>query len=258
MSAFILLSGLFVYDIFWVFGTNVMKTVALSLNIPIKLLFFNYSPKPSMLGLGDIIIPGAFITLMHRYDRYLKNEKSSFNFHSPIDTTNYKAVFDKYFNILMDWSYANDTIRYKYFNISLVGYIFGLLSSFIFMQLTKAAQPALLYLVPSLIAAVLGAAYYESPREFEKLIAYKEIQQNKGTSDDVTSHTEPTSETVEQLEPEPELELEPEPEPEPLTAENDHNSDDEPTDQVDIDDAMANMVHKGEEVREPNEEIPTM
>jgi len=32
----ILLGGLFVYDIFWVFGTNVMVTVAKSFDAPIK------------------------------------------------------------------------------------------------------------------------------------------------------------------------------------------------------------------------------
>lgn len=32
----ILLCGLFVYDIFWVFGTNVMVTVAKSFEAPIK------------------------------------------------------------------------------------------------------------------------------------------------------------------------------------------------------------------------------
>lgn len=36
---FILLWLLFVYDIFWVYGTDVMVTVAKNLDIPIKLLF---------------------------------------------------------------------------------------------------------------------------------------------------------------------------------------------------------------------------
>ena len=35
----ILLGGLFFYDIFWVFGTNVMVTVAKSFEAPIKLVF---------------------------------------------------------------------------------------------------------------------------------------------------------------------------------------------------------------------------
>ncbi len=61
----ILLGGLFFYDIFWVFGTNVMVTVAKSFEAPIKLVFpqdllengLNAS-NMAMLGLGDIVIPG--------------------------------------------------------------------------------------------------------------------------------------------------------------------------------------------------------
>ncbi len=36
LTGCILLGGLFVYDIFWVFGTNVMVTVAKSFEAPIK------------------------------------------------------------------------------------------------------------------------------------------------------------------------------------------------------------------------------
>ncbi|KAL0390770.1 UNVERIFIED_CONTAM: Signal peptide peptidase [Sesamum calycinum] len=55
----ILLAGLFVYDIFWVFFTPVMVSVAKSFDAPIKLLFpTSDSARPfSMLGLGDIVIP---------------------------------------------------------------------------------------------------------------------------------------------------------------------------------------------------------
>lgn len=66
--------GLFVYDIFWVFFTPVMVSVAKSFDAPIKLLF----PRPrgiadektlfSMLGLGDIVLPGVFVALLLRYD----------------------------------------------------------------------------------------------------------------------------------------------------------------------------------------------
>jgi minor histocompatibility antigen H13 len=57
----ILLWGLFFYDIFWVFFTPVMVTVAKNIDGPIKLLFpttYSWS-KFNMLGLGDIVIPGA-------------------------------------------------------------------------------------------------------------------------------------------------------------------------------------------------------
>lgn len=56
-----LLCGLFFYDVFWVFGTEVMVAVAKGINAPIKILFpkaLGVKPMPlSMLGLGDIVIP---------------------------------------------------------------------------------------------------------------------------------------------------------------------------------------------------------
>ncbi|WAR22921.1 HM13-like protein [Mya arenaria] len=57
----ILLGGLFIYDVFWVFGTNVMVTVAKSFEAPIKLVFPQdllenglAANNFAMLGLGDI------------------------------------------------------------------------------------------------------------------------------------------------------------------------------------------------------------
>jgi minor histocompatibility antigen H13 len=61
-TGFLLLSLLFFYDIFFVFGTDVMLTVAKNIDAPIKLLFpKNWNivpPEFSLLGLGDIVIPG--------------------------------------------------------------------------------------------------------------------------------------------------------------------------------------------------------
>jgi len=69
---FILLWGLFFYDIFWVYGTDVMVTVAKNIDAPIKLLFpLDLAATPdkfSMLGLGDIVIPGIFVALCLKYD----------------------------------------------------------------------------------------------------------------------------------------------------------------------------------------------
>lgn len=75
----LILSTLFVYDIYFVFFTPLMVTVAKSLDIPAKLLF----PRPAgprddpgkqalaMLGLGDIVLPGIIIGLALRFDLYL-------------------------------------------------------------------------------------------------------------------------------------------------------------------------------------------
>lgn len=74
-----ILSTLFVYDIYFVFFTPLMVTVAKSLDIPAKLLF----PRPAgprdepgkqalaMLGLGDIVLPGIIIGLALRFDLFL-------------------------------------------------------------------------------------------------------------------------------------------------------------------------------------------
>ncbi|KAG8131525.1 putative Minor histocompatibility antigen H13 protein, partial [Naja naja] len=58
----ILLGGLFIYDVFWVFGTNVMDLLEKGLE----------ADNFAMLGLGDIVIPGIFIALLLRFDISLK------------------------------------------------------------------------------------------------------------------------------------------------------------------------------------------
>lgn len=71
-----LLSLLFFYDIFFVFGTDVMLTVAKGIDAPIKLQFpkdfSGETNKFAILGLGDIVIPGVFVSLCLRYD-FLKS-----------------------------------------------------------------------------------------------------------------------------------------------------------------------------------------
>lgn len=66
-NGMILLSGLFFYDIFWVFRTDVMVTVAKSFDAPIKVVFpkdiFAETFQFTMLGLGDIVIPGPSLSL---------------------------------------------------------------------------------------------------------------------------------------------------------------------------------------------------
>ncbi|KAF6260106.1 signal peptide peptidase-domain-containing protein [Scenedesmus sp. NREL 46B-D3] len=87
-----LLSGLFVYDIFWVFCTPVMVSVAKNLTrrssccsraSPLRAMSAAAAagaaakPNFAMLGLGDIVIPGMFVALMLRYDVH-SNFKSSY------------------------------------------------------------------------------------------------------------------------------------------------------------------------------------
>ncbi|KAJ8016550.1 hypothetical protein DPEC_G00008410 [Dallia pectoralis] len=140
----ILLGGLFVYDVFWVFGTNVMVTVAKSFEAPIKLVFpqdlleqgFGAS-QFAMLGLGDIVIPGIFIALLLRFDVSLKKDTRT------------------------------------YFYTSFVAYIFGLGMTIWVMHTFKHAQPALLYLVPACIGFPVVVALLKG--ELTEMFRYEEV-----------------------------------------------------------------------------------
>lgn len=155
----ILLVGLFFYDIFWVFGTDVMVTVAKSFDAPIKLLFPREFPtatekgKFSMLGLGDIVIPGIFIALLLRYDAHRAN------------VTTADQVFAK-----------------PFFHTNLVSYVLGLVATVVVMYAFNAAQPALLYLVPACLGASLVTAGYL--KEFTQLLAYSEEEEEEDSKED--------------------------------------------------------------------------
>ncbi|KAG9353195.1 hypothetical protein JZ751_017771 [Albula glossodonta] len=133
----ILLAGLFVYDVFWVFGTNVMVTVAKSFEAPIKLVF----PQDllergldannfAMLGLG------IFIALLLRFDVSLKKNTRT------------------------------------YFYTSFLAYVFGLGLTIFVMHTFKHAQPALLYLVPACIGFPVVVALVKG--ELTEMFRYEE------------------------------------------------------------------------------------
>ncbi|GJQ87881.1 hypothetical protein Trydic_g1151 [Trypoxylus dichotomus] len=126
------LFGLFIYDIFWVFGTDVMVTVAKSFEAPIKLIFPQdlltnglAANNFAMLGLGDIVIPGIFIALLLRFDCSLKRKSN------------------------------------VYFNATCFAYFLGLMTTIFVMHVFKHAQPALLYLVPACLGTPLLLALFK-------------------------------------------------------------------------------------------------
>lgn len=141
----ILLAGLFVYDVFWVFCTPVMVTVAKSFDAPIKLLFPRAlaasaapgaQPPFSMLGLGDIVIPGVFVALLLRFDA------------------------------------ARGAGKKAYFPAAFAAYTLGLATTIVAMHAFDAAQPALLYIVPAVLGAVGCAA--AARKEVAPLLAWSE------------------------------------------------------------------------------------
>jgi len=148
----ILLGGLFFYDIFWVFGTDVMVTVAKSFEAPIKLVFPQDllenglgATNFAMLGLGDIVIPGIFIALLLRYDISLKRNS---NF---------------------------------YFYATFLAYIGGLLTTILVMHVYKHAQPALLYLVPACLGVPLFLGLVRG--DIKSMFSYSDHPEEEQTED---------------------------------------------------------------------------
>jgi hypothetical protein len=120
------LAGLFCYDAFWVFGTDVMMTVATKVEAPVKFL---YTAPPSdversypfsVLGLGDVVIPGLFVRLMSKIDEILQPKNLS------------------------------------YFQVATAAYAAGLALCFGANEIYHNGQPALFYLDPSLIGGTLA------------------------------------------------------------------------------------------------------
>ncbi|MCJ1363766.1 hypothetical protein MMC16_002875 [Acarospora aff. strigata] len=194
----LILSSLFVYDIYFVFFTPLMVTVATKLDIPIKLLF----PRPpgpdadpakqslSMLGLGDVVLPGMMIGLALRFDLYLfylrkQSHQATVDAHTadigaqenkpgaPDDSkqTVSKAkwhsatgCWGERFWIGQSHVYAGSQhmegriFPKTYFHASLRGYVVGMLVTLGVMQIAGHAQPALLYLVPGVLGSLWGTA----------------------------------------------------------------------------------------------------
>ena len=178
-NAAIMLCGLFVYDVWWVFGTEVMVTVAKGIDGPIKFLFVRSldavaeaaataeaaarlnataaalsakhadpvppGPSFSMLGLGDIVVPGLFIALLLRFD-----------------AQNAKAPADA----------RPGDFAVPYFSAVMVAYAAGLAVTLYVMYAFDAAQPALLYLVPATLLTALGAGLCR--KELAPLVAFSE------------------------------------------------------------------------------------
>lgn len=139
-----LMAAFFAYDVYFVFFSDIMLTVAKTLNIPAKLLFprtretFALSNSSvgdgnfAMLGLGDIILPGCFIAFVSRLEDAFNSGRvgpARADGRGPVRLLG-KALA----------AYA-----------AAVGTAMGCLTVF------RAAQPVLLYIVPYIVATTLAA-----------------------------------------------------------------------------------------------------
>ena len=141
---------------------------------PIKLVF----PKAfavgdadaqfSMLGLGDIVVPGLFIALLLRFDA------SKATYERMCRQRTRKSGGGE---AMLARSKAPDNFPQVYFNVTMVGYVLGMIATLVVMYHFHAAQPALLYLVP----AVLGSAFLAAAlkNEVEQLFQYTEESEDQ-------------------------------------------------------------------------------
>ena len=186
----LILGALFCYDIWAVFFTPLMVTVAKNLDQPIKLVF----PRPdepshtageppvksfSMLGLGDIVLPGIMIGLALRFDLYMfylrKQKKTN---RATTDSSGHETAQEvveraTYVSVTGHWgdrfwtsflpaaslpAQLKSSFPKPYFTASLVGYVVGMLTTLGVMSVFQHAQPALLYLVPGVLVSLWGTA----------------------------------------------------------------------------------------------------
>ncbi|CAF0921454.1 unnamed protein product [Rotaria sordida] len=161
----LLLFGLVIYDVFWVyfshyiFTTNVMVRVATKeaenplttiakrlnfndyhaprLSLPGKIVFpsMQQQGRFSLLGLGDIIMPGLVLCFVLRFES--RKRANSLHNNDPLSFIN----------------------RLTYFQCCLIGYCAGLLAATISSEVFKCAQPALLFLVPFTLIPLLLIAH---------------------------------------------------------------------------------------------------
>ncbi|KAI1352691.1 signal peptide peptidase-domain-containing protein [Xylaria sp. FL0043] len=179
------LYGLFFYDIVMVFYTPYMVTVATKIDAPIKLVFQGPT-RFSMLGLGDIVVPGMFIGLCLRFDHYmhyyrqqklkqveLRTDDASSGQLITNKGTQRMVIKPEYINPQGQWGdrfwgtklskvFSPDAtpalkasaFPKPYFHAAMVGYLVAMVATLVMLLVFQHAQPALLYLVPGVVTAV--------------------------------------------------------------------------------------------------------
>ncbi|KAK3996486.1 signal peptide peptidase-domain-containing protein [Cladorrhinum sp. PSN332] len=200
----LVLWGLFVYDVVMVFYTPYMITVAQKLDAPIKLVFEGPSGS-SMLGLGDIVVPGMLMGIALRFDLFqfykkqMKLEAVELTTTGPAGDktvttteTQFKSVKVPYVDTRGQWgnrfwctkigsllpvkeateALAATAFPKPYFYASVAGYAAGMLVTLTMLLVFRHGQPALLYLVPGVTGAIWLTALIRG--EIKDIWAYTE------------------------------------------------------------------------------------
>lgn len=161
-----------------------MITVAKKVDAPIKLVFQGANGM-SLLGLGDIIVPGLLMGLALRFDLYrhyqkkIKLEEVHLTVSEPSGSVSksepdFLRVKAPYVNPQGQWGSRFWTTKFgtfspvsrarsvvdatafpkPYFYAAMVGYLLGMLVTLTIMAVFEHGQPALLYLVPGVTGSL--------------------------------------------------------------------------------------------------------
>lgn len=177
-------------------GDSIMVSVALQVDGPIKLLFPRFESgianlphaeaasllpveegapaapagRPfSLLGLGDIVFPGAFLALLLRFDLYQALQREG----RPAAPAPPAATAEAAQAALPQ----GGNFPRPYFNAGVLSYTLGLAVTSVVMHTFESAQPALLYLVPAVLLTSLAQAAGRG--ELRALLAYHEAGEEK-------------------------------------------------------------------------------
>lgn len=135
-SATYVLGALLLYDVYFVFFTPLMTNAA-HLDLPIKIQI-----PTGLIGLGDIVLPGIFISLCYKFDIYkwhLSHPETEFH--------------------------LNRCYWGLYASMATVSYTASLFGCFVVLSRYQTAQPALLYVVPAQLFPILALSWLKDGGE---------------------------------------------------------------------------------------------
>lgn len=138
--ASITMAAFFFYDIYFVFFTPIMITVAKKIAIPVKIVWprepntfnmwlpYSDTTKFTLLGLGDIMLPGMYISLLSRAEARVTSTKGLIGKPSLTRTC-------------------------------IIAYAISIIIAMCALHIFKKGQPVLLYITPCLLVATYALLY---------------------------------------------------------------------------------------------------
>jgi minor histocompatibility antigen H13 len=199
-----------------------MVTVATAIDAPLMLRIPKTSQDNvrtfSILGLGDIVIPGMMLALALRFDHWIYYVRKQTTLAAGVDATTH-VTKAPYVSITKHWGsrfwiwiaykctppwseskiftdrsalarawFEETTFPKRYFTAGIVGYVLGLGVTQIVVEKFQRGQPALLYLVPGVLGALWGTGLIRG--ELKEMYTYTDEVEASNLDASKTTPTE--------------------------------------------------------------------